>query len=1531
MEQKTETIYFCDNNKVDLVSKMPDLDQYLKLVQFPQTSRILHCLGKIERLEYIHVFVDMESQIRILLPRYNLNFQICDDKVRSLDYNGWNLAAGQQLKEMPHCFTKYLVFSQDASNTEFGYPFFVLVPQSKMSWVTDKLELPVSELPSVSVSTSIWKYHDGLQSLVADDRLGRILLAIFCAMYGYVPIALLGQTGFEASLDLIRQCWINRPLREMELYYLCYLKSISRPCPSLVVTISDLLKWSDFTKFLHSMDAKDQEMVNSELSVESKALEAYAISVRKSAVGFMNLRLTAEEETRVFGETLQEKQCAVEWTKIELPVHSLNFRVVEETEEEIQAALTSTIEREDKEFPLGYTGENPIEQQIYRELEESWRNHIVSDKKFSHSIGIEETFVVWKKKVKQTLVITSDYLQSVHALCCSSSPWFKLLELKGSLGAFLVKDMIRCVLDPDYFEKRFLALNSSQRNELLVVFHLYFKLHILHMKLERTIFMFQSKSPRVFAEMRNVRQYSTMEHPYWMIYEFEGLLQIRPEQFQIARHLIDRPGVVSQLNMGLGKTRVVLPMIALYFLYRKPQSLVRLSFPESLLSEASNFLQQYLGASQMKIPIFTLPFHREITLDEEKVEKMIGAVALCQRMRGVFLISPSQRLSLVLKIHENRDQGDLDALLEIVESNHWIDILDESDSILSIKYQLVYANGAPEMLQNGAVRWELMESVLMIMSRNKDVAVLLGTEHTASGQYPQIRLTEMQLEDPEILQKLYSIIINSLLDNPPGILDWIASTRWKNARMKKKLMQLIIDNSKNAKSIMTFRLGKERFLQLLMLRGIFAHGLLKHVLSKRYCVNYGLDERRTKQMAVPYLGADVPTDRSEFSHPDIAIFFTLLAFYHRGLTRKEFSRAMQLFMLLGASSRQVHLRKWLQDINSLNPEPEHLGLFDDHRKLDLSNQIQQDVMYRYLKKNMDLIHVYVNQDVFPAGTKQFPQNLSASPWTMVESRIVNGFSGTNDTKLLLPLKVRQVEPEIENVLGTNGKTIDMLIANSTLLELPNSTWKILLKKVIESKVSALIDTGSLLGGVSNRAVANFLIQHESFDYKYVMYFEKKEDDWMILNKETNVATLRRNEPVTDRESFILFDDARTRGVDKKMAENAVSMLTLGARIAKDKLVQGAGRMRALGSHQKLIICYPEEIKLSIEKYTGREVSIHGILSWVVRNTREEIEVGLPHWIRQGYNHAISYSNPENRSQDVHFDIETLYAREDVPQNWTAICNEWMRKSSDRKNIDEKQKDLLKKIFSSAIDLGRQVVVQCSVGSEEVERELARIAEEEISEEKQLPCPSPYSDESWEYGKILLVKSMKEMMELTTIIHISEFQIPVLHQLVLSSSNLFVTHNFCKTINNQRQELTFSRMIKGMLVFSSGEVLLLSERESNEVYFVISQTNESLPFAYVDYGFVLPDAAPPLMIGAKLSGIGNAEMAAMRIWNGETNFHQSLHSPVSAILSHSDHTETLYAILTCRGLFQSWESSDLETLSRAVARELESNDQDALEQ
>ena len=61
------------------------------------------------------------------------------------------------------------------------------------------------------------------------------------------------------------------------------------------------------------------------------------------------------------------------------------------------------------------------------------------------------------------------------------------------------------------------------------------------------------KSGNNTSNIEDYRLLLTSDYPFWLVFEVENDLQIRQDQYKVAQHLIDNPGDVIQLNMGLGK------------------------------------------------------------------------------------------------------------------------------------------------------------------------------------------------------------------------------------------------------------------------------------------------------------------------------------------------------------------------------------------------------------------------------------------------------------------------------------------------------------------------------------------------------------------------------------------------------------------------------------------------------------------------------------------------------------------------------------------------------------------------------------------------------------------------------------------------------------------------------------------------------------------------------------------------------------------------------------------------------------------
>ncbi|MCO5562032.1 hypothetical protein L7F22_015658 [Adiantum nelumboides] len=194
---------------------------------------------------------------------------------------------------------------------------------------------------------------------------------------------------------------------------------------------------------------------------------------------------------------------------------------------------------------------------------------------------------------------------------------------------------------------------------------------------------------------------------------------------------------------------------------------------------------------------------------------------------------------------------------------------------------------------------------------------------------------------------------------------------------------------------------------LFAFREFLAFGLLEYALELRNRVDYGIDpRRRPKRLAVPFRAADVPSTRSEFSHPDVSIILSILAYYYDGLCREQIKEAFSTFLGLGASAQQRHYQFWLNSVKS-NLNAKELNTIDDVTKIDSTNAMQFDLLVVKFSRSIELINFWLNMSVFKTDTAQYQQRIAASSWNLANSHHAIGFSGTNDTRRLLPLMVEQ--------------------------------------------------------------------------------------------------------------------------------------------------------------------------------------------------------------------------------------------------------------------------------------------------------------------------------------------------------------------------------------------------------------------------------------------------------------------------------------------------------------------------------------------
>jgi hypothetical protein len=331
---------------------------------------------------------------------------------------------------------------------------------------------------------------------------------------------------------------------------------------------------------------------------------------------------------------------------------------------------------------------------------------------------------------------------------------------------------------------------------------------------------------------------------------------------KVAQEMIlpsSRTNTVLQLNMGEGKSSVIVPMISAILANGK--TLTRIVVLKALSAQMFHLLVNRLGGLVNR-RVFYLPFSRSITINAQTLRIIEDIYRQCMREGGVLVAQPEHILSFKLmgveKLSVSELPGDSDVALDLKIMQEWIstnsrDILDESDEILHVRYQLVYTLGQQQPLEDHPDRWTTIQHLFSLLHKHApSVKKTFPNEveyyDFGPGQFPTIRILETLSSNVSIhLKRLISTdVLEGALPNinitylGPSGRD-LALRFLTNAEMNQQDMDRVK------------RLCAGAWLGLLLLRGLLALDILPHVLrEKRYRVNYGLDLQRCL-LAVPFI------------------------------------------------------------------------------------------------------------------------------------------------------------------------------------------------------------------------------------------------------------------------------------------------------------------------------------------------------------------------------------------------------------------------------------------------------------------------------------------------------------------------------------------------------------------------------------------------------------------------------------------------------------------------------------------------------
>ena len=409
------------------------------------------------------------------------------------------------------------------------------------------------------------------------------------------------------------------------------------------------------------------------------------------------------------------------------------------------------------------------------------------------------------------------------------------------------------------------------------------------------------------------------------------------------------------------------------------------------------------------------------------------------------------------------------------------------------------------------------------------------------------------------------------------------------------------------------------------------------------------------KLAVPFVGKDVPSRSSEFAHPDVILGLTILAYRYSGMRYEDFadlidamsaefsqeigparqrpsSKRHEAWVLSAGgrirgitgnaktkkSASTVSLDNFqdagLRNQGSCSSLKSLVSIDSARASVEGSSQKIEVVQLKFLQKSNAeqmkklwhlwkteplAIHYYLSKFVFPAHMRSQKIKVSASGQALGGDMLVGrrlGFSGTPSD--LLPKELGKCDYE----KGDDGKMLKTVLEEQIVSHelLPND-WSVetVLARIAGAdspRYHALIDTGALITGYSNEEVARFLLKR-GLPWCDGVVFLDENDEKQVLVRATGRAVPADQCGVPLERRFAFYDQIHTTGMDIKHVVNATAVITLGKDMTFRDYVQGAYRMRGIGSGQKIhVYVIPEVADLIIREIRAANNSSSNVIT-----------------------------------------------------------------------------------------------------------------------------------------------------------------------------------------------------------------------------------------------------------------------------------------------------------------------------------------------
>jgi hypothetical protein len=678
------------------------------------------------------------------------------------------------------------------------------------------------------------------------------------------------------------------------------------------------------------------------------------------------------------------------------------------------------------------------------------------------------------------------------------------------------------------------------------------------------------------AELERKRSFSPSQHPEYLVYEASAHILIRKEQVAILEKMEreDAPETIYQMIMGSGKSKVLLPILALKRATGKNLSIIIV--PEPLAEAEARDMQISVGQSFYQA---TTVIHRDRHSDysAEKMKELYEDLVKIRDRRECLVMTSKTPGCLLLQFEtELKEYVKRGGTGPIPENIEWMRkillllresgdaIFDEADVILDSRKELNFSIGEPEALPEE--RLDCIEILFEAVSET----LPQGAEVALDPSNFDANLRE------EIAQKW----LGKVEQRGGAILTCLQRTG-----LKREHLFLYITGSASHQIEETVARCDEQVRDLLDLMKGELTQLLPLTLGKACDTGYGFSRATSKAIAIPYDSNNSPVEVSDFGSTYEILNYTVQSYLNKRPLPPHIIRPIvaRIQNQLQEEKREypdtrisdLPSYKKLQEL--MGDEPFHP--FDEVLYEHIINQLSD-------KNHPQRLLKFVRTYVFPQIVIH-PEKVSLTAPGLVDIfHHVQGFTGTPWNRATYPSRLTT-----ELATGTDGTTLRLLWEKSKALvhELNGEGFEAAAEEMValirgRENCRAFIDTGALFRGSNNETVARYLLNNMPQDCKGVVFY--RGDKMMMLERGRVEAIPFEDSDLNPSERFTYYDQRHTTGSDIHQSAQAMALESIGKDLPLRGFAQGAWRMRGLGAEQHIEFVIPPSARKKILEICG---------------------------------------------------------------------------------------------------------------------------------------------------------------------------------------------------------------------------------------------------------------------------------------------------------------------------------------------------------